>query len=175
MVPQSSSARWLAGIGIGVAALAVASVLVTLLADSTVPMLDAGTPEGTVQRYVLLIDDGDLDPAYALLHADLQADCTVRDFRSQARHGRDADMTLRLDSIREVTDGTEVTVEVSSFSGSPPFDFSEKSYKAYFLVRDDGDGWRILDAAWPFRGCFQPPKAPEPAMVPPEPGPVAVD
>ncbi len=117
MIPKTSSARWLAGISAGVVAIAIASIIVVLAIDPDGVTLDENTPEGTVQRYIQALQDERYDDAYQLLSAEAQADCTLSNFRSRGRFGRDQDIRVKLDRVVEASDGTEVRLEMVNFSG----------------------------------------------------------
>ena len=170
MIPQTSSARWLAGIALAVAALAVTAVIVTIAAGSGDPEpLPKGTPQAAVQDYILAIDHGEFDAAYDLLDTPLRENCEASEFRRQIRFGEGADIRVRLETVRTFEDEADVTVGITSFSGSPPFDFSERTHTATFSLRQ-GEGWRITQAPYPFHGCPFSVPIPKPTAtpVPPE-------
>ena len=182
MIPKTSSARWLAGISFGVAAIAVASLLVVLLTDPSGMTLDGNAPEGTVQRYINALQDERYDEAYQLLDADRQAECTSAEFSAEFRNtGRFRgvqDTRIRLDRVREASDGTEVTIELVNFSGIEPFNldftFEDGRYKVTYLVIETNDGWRVNQAPWPYPGCAYRARLPEPTPTPsPTPAPAA--
>ena len=153
-MPQSSSARWLAGITAGVVLLAVVAVVVTLAAGSSDPEpLPQGSPEAAVQDFIIAIDGGNYSAAYRLLNEDARSQCIENDFRNSVSSGRSTDMRVQLESIDLFDDQASVTVKIRTFSGSPPFDFSESNYTTTFQLRDVGGEWTILNAPWPFSGC----------------------
>ena len=45
-----------------------------------------------------------------------------------------------------------MTVHVTRFSASPPFGVSESTSDYRYLLTETADGWRIVEAPWPF-GC----------------------
>ena len=166
-MPQSSSARWLAGITAGVVLLAVIAVVVTLAAGSGDPEpLPVGSPEAAVQDFIIAIDDGDLAAAYLMLDDDVRGQCLERDFVNRLDSGRDSDMRVQLESVIFFDDGASVTVRIKSFSGSPPFDFSESNYTSSFRLRQVGDTWTILNAPWPFSSCGYREPLPVPTATP---------
>jgi hypothetical protein len=64
-----SSSRVLLGFGIAVAVLVIATiVLVFTLGQKNMPLLDENTPEGTVQRYLLAIQDREFTRAYGYIY-----------------------------------------------------------------------------------------------------------
>ena len=167
MLPQTSSGRWLAGITAGVVALMIVAVGVTLVADSGDPTpLPQGSPEAAVQAFVQAIDDGGFAAGYDMLHPDLRATCDEIDFRAKTVRGSDTDMRVSLANVDTFEDTAYVTVNIRSFSGSPPFDFSENSYEVHFVLKQTDDGWRIFENSWPFGGCFRVPLKLPPTPVP---------
>ena len=152
-MPKTSSSRWLAGIAVSVALLALASVIVTLASSGDVELLPEGTPEGTVQRYLLAVDEREFEAAYALLGAEYHQDCSPDDFRGSRFFGLDDNVRIRLNSVEEMSDGTEVSVTITQFRGSPPFEVSESTFDQHYFLRETAEGWRIDSAPWPFLGC----------------------
>ena len=166
-MPESSSARWLAGITAGVVLLAVVAVVVTLAAGSGDPEpLPEGSPEAVVQDFIIAIDDGDYSVAYRLLDEDARSQCLENDFRNRVSRGQSTDMRVQLDSVHLFDDEASVTVKVRTFSGSPPFDFSESNYTTTFQLLDVDGEWTILNAPWPFSGCGFPARPIIPPLVP---------
>ncbi|GAA5162208.1 hypothetical protein [Ornithinimicrobium tianjinense] len=114
------------------------------------PELPAGSPEATVQDYVTLIYDDDLEGAAELLDPD--GSCTVEDldlaFVDQA-----ARVVLRDTSV----DGDRATVRVGLVhpSGSPLGDEFTQD-ETFRLVRSP-DGWVITGDPWPVYGCGKEP------------------
>ena len=158
MIPRTSSGRWLAGITAVVGALVVVSLVVALATGSDEPpLLAEGTPEGTVQRYIRALQDGDdhaadYATAHALMSEDARERCPIEEFQRQRRFERSDDVRVRLGPTRPAGDDVEVTVHVTRFSSSPPFGASESTHDERYLLTETADGWRIVDAPWPF-GC----------------------
>lgn len=172
-MPQTSSARWLAGITAGVVLLAVIAIVVTLAAGSGDPdRLPEGSPEAAILDFIVAIDDGDYSAAYRLLAQDARDQCLENDFRSRVSHGRDTDMRVQLENVDIFGEEAGVTVKVRTFSGSPPFDFSETNRTVSFQLRKTDGEWAILNAPWPFSGCSMVPRNPIPTASPtPTPSP----
>lgn len=135
-------------IGAGILALLIVSVVVVLVvgrADSADYAADS--PEGTLQRYLAAVDEGDYDAAYAYFSERVQGQMSVDDFRrSIAMYGGyqprqrvlfrgssgDADrVRLELDIEYFYDDG---------FGGS-----SSRQPREVTMVREAGE-WRIDDA-----------------------------
>jgi hypothetical protein len=167
----------LAVITAGVVLLAVVAVVVTLAAGSGDPEpLPEGSPEAAVQRFIIAIDDGEYSVAYRLLDEDARKQCFENDFRNRVSNGRNTDMRVQLESVDLFDDEAGVTVKVRTFSGSPPFDFSESNYTAFFQLRNLDSGWTILNAPQPFSGCGLNLRQPVPSSSPtPTPGPTPAE
>jgi hypothetical protein len=140
--------------------LAIVAVIVTLVAGAGDPEpLPEGSPEKAVQDFILAVDDGDFEAAYAMLHPDLQDTCPVSDFRRYIGEGRDSGFRVSLKSVDYIREEAHVTVAVTTFSGSPPFDFSEYTSDSLFVAVQVDGTWLIREAPWPFSGCpYLPPK-----------------
>ena len=153
-MPTTSSARWLAGITAVVATLGVIAVIVSFQASRSNPdPLSPGSPEAQVQQFILAIDDGAFDVAYDMLSDAATDQCTQADFRRHIADYPHEGMTVQLDSVDLYGNEADVSVTVTSFNGSPPFDFSESSYKARFTLLRSGDRWSVNKAPWPFSDC----------------------
>jgi hypothetical protein len=155
MTPRTSSGRWLAGITVSVVVLAIIAVVVTLVAGSgDPPELPDGSPEAVVQDFILAVDNGEYQAAYELLHPFVRTNCPISEFRRYIEPGRDSEFRVSLRSVEEVGNEAHVTVDVTSFYGNPPFDFSESTQTSTFvLVQEDG-AWLISEAPpWPFSNC----------------------
>ena len=139
------SKAWLIGVVVVVVTLVVAGVVVAIVTTrGEGDLLPADSPEGTVQRYLLALEDGKYREAYGYLSARTKASCDLDEFIRQARYieVRDSHMTLE-DSQR--FDGTAVVVaRVTVFDPSLPFGSSEYSYDRTFDLTLEGETW-LLD------------------------------
>ena len=166
MIPRTASGRWLAGITVVVGALVVISLVVALAAGSDEPpLLAEDTPEGTVQRYVRAFQDADYAAAHVLLSSDARERCPIEDLRLRQRFDTGEDVRVRLGATRPAGDDVEVTLHVTRFSASPPFSVSESTSDYRYLLTETADGWRIVDAPWPF-GCGFRARPPVPTATP---------
>ena len=159
---MTASTKWLIGIGAALGVLVVAAVIGALISGGGEPELFAeDIPEGITQRYVLAMIDGDLDEAWGYLSPELQAGCTLDDWRdaaSRQSHLRGA--SILLDEVKEISD-TEVRVSLNRrwVSQPDPFDLSfsaEESTHHFedFRLQKQGDGtWRIFRLPWPVSKC----------------------
>jgi len=163
------SKAWLIGGGVFLGVLLVASVIVALLeSEETLP---EGTPEAAVQSFLTATEDENLELAYSFLSTDLQEDCAVEKFAAgdvRVTSGlRDARVTL--EKRATVKDTVFVTVRVTHFRGSGPFDSQESAFEQRFALRRDGGGqWRFTEYPWPFSRCG-PFSIERPGPVPPRP------
>ena len=153
-MPTTSSGRWLTGMVVGVIAIAIIAIVVTIFASSGDPeLLPVGSPEAKIQDFVLAIDDGAFDVAHAMLSPEVGDGCSLTDFRRYVRDGQQSGLRVELENINVYGELADVTVNVSSFSGTPPFDFSENKHETYFALERTGEAWAITQAPWPFTGC----------------------
>jgi hypothetical protein len=163
----STSSKWLAGAGLVILALIIASVAVALLnRPQTQTLLPADSPVGTVQRYLLAIEEGQTRQAYDYLSSDLQGKCTFDHFRETTRwqgpgnSTGDNDTRITLESERPLDDGIEVRVRITNFYVSAPFDVNESSHTQNYLLKKFDGNWRFVDKPWPMNYCPEPPIAP---------------
>ena len=151
---QSSSSRWLIGLGLLVLALIVVSVVVaTLNRNRQATLFPEDTPEGTVQRYLLAIDEDDGEAAYSYLSSELQEDCTYQHFRNSTQRYKAQDMRVTLEGTEPLNGRVEVRVEITQVHVNPPFGSSESSYPAYYILEQEDEGWRFAEPPWPMNYC----------------------
>ena len=163
---KSSSSKWLAGAGLAVLAIIVVSVVVAVLNRSQSPVtLPEGTPEGTVQRFLLAIEEGETRQAYDYLSDELQEKCTFAHFQDTTRQfdrrglndGRDRRITL--ESTQPIDDTVAVMVRITEFNVSAPFNVNEYSYTQEYVLGELDGGWRFVDEPWPMTWCPEPPRS----------------
>ena len=124
-----------------------------------------GTPEGTVQRYLLAIEEGETDAAYDYLDPEVQGTCDSQHFRDSLRGLRGEgfngpfseteDLRVTLVDTREVEDRVEVQVRITRFRVTPPFGADEYSYRERFVLKQTGGAWAFVEPPWPMRWCPQ--------------------
>ena len=154
------------GGGLVILALIISSVAVGLLSRSQpVSLLPEATPGGTVQRYLLAIENGETRQAYDYLSADLQEKCTFEYFRDTARgynriDSNDArDTRISLESEKTVDNATEVQIRITESYVSAPFDVNEYSHSEVFLLEQLDGNWKFVDEPWPMTWCPEPPRS----------------
>ena len=162
---QSASSKWLLSGGLVILALIIASVVVGLLNRSqSVALLTEGTPGGTVQRFLLAIEDGENRKGYDYLSTELQEECTLEHFRDSTRQfnrldrsGQNSrDTRISLESERPIDDAIEVQVRITEFRVSAPFDVNEHSYTQDYLLESLDGHWQFVDEPWPMTWCPEP-------------------
>jgi len=132
-------------IGAIVVAVIVIGAALVALTRSEPATLDPTTPEGTAQRYVQAVLDGDSITAEGLLLAD-SCDVGPRYFGNE---------TVRARLIDTRTEGDTAIVNLGlSYSGGDPL-FGGYSYEdqAQIRLRQTDDGWRVDPDSWPYYPC----------------------
>ncbi|MEX2279891.1 MAG: hypothetical protein WEA76_07355 [Acidimicrobiia bacterium] len=132
-------------IGAMVVAVIVIGAALVALTRSEPATLDPTTPEGTAQRYVQAILDGDNATAESLL---TEEDCEVG-------FGYYSDQTVRARLVDSTVDGDTATVEVELvFSGGDPL-FGGYGYEDRAQIQlDQVDGtWLVDPDSWPYFPC----------------------
>ncbi len=144
-----SSNRWLVAAAIALVLLVGASIAVGLNrgAETEFP---AGSPEGTVQRYVRAVEEQDANALRALLSPDAQRRCELADIRNALRYPTERDLRVTLRDTKTNGDRSEVRVRVSETTGgSQPFDSGSFEHDETFdLVRFNGE-WFVDQPTWP--------------------------
>lgn len=123
----------------GAIGLLLAGVVVTLLvtgAPETVYPEDS--PEGTVATYLRLLEDGEVEQAYALVSMRIDRE----QFRQQFSNW--SERSHRVTLVRSSTDGDSATVvvDVSTFSGGA-FGASDQTSRHTFTLERRNGSWRI--------------------------------
>ncbi len=178
---QDSSTRWLAGEAVVVLALIILSIAVALLnSQGEATLLAEDTPEGTVQRYLLAVEEGNMKAAFQYLSSELQEDCTYSQFRDSTRWFEAEDMQVTLEGAEPLDEEVEVRVRITQFYIDPPFGglapvsplrSGESSYTARYTLEREGETWRLSDPPWPMGRCpgLERPAPPHTSTRTPEP------
>ena len=69
---MKSSNRLLLSFGVGIGILVVVAVALVLSTSGSVSLLPEDTPQGTVQRFLMALQDKDLQKAYSYLSLDVK-------------------------------------------------------------------------------------------------------
>jgi hypothetical protein len=163
---QSASSRWLVGVAVVVTALVVVSVVAAVLGRSEVALLPEDTPEGTVQRFLQAMEEGDPRAAYSYLSADLQQRCTYQGFRDSTLRFDREDRRITLEGTEPLDGGVEVEVRITTYRVDPPFGARESSFTARYTLEKEGGAWRFTDPPWPQSWCPEPAEQSKPSPVP---------
>ncbi len=139
------------------------SIVVTLVGRGGEPeRFASGTPEASVQDYLLAIGDRRDREAYDFIHPDIADDCEFDHFKSTLREvqpdgvRRDRDLRVSLVNVEEVDQTVEVNVRVTRFYADPPFGSSEHSRGERFVLEEEAGSWRFTEPPWPMNWCPDP-------------------
>ena len=142
---MKSSSRWLYLFGIAIGILVIVTVVLALTTGSSSdgPLLPENTPEGTIQRYLVAIRDGDYTAAESYLtFPDVDdKDLNVLRPNYRATEGPGWKATLGDTTIN----GDEATVEVfvDVFRVRGPFENSVNTQRVNFLLEREEGVWKI--------------------------------
>ncbi|MBI2858283.1 MAG: hypothetical protein HYX90_04320 [Chloroflexi bacterium] len=158
--PAKSSNRLLAGFGIGIAILVLVTVVIVLFqAGKSSPLLPADTPEGTVQRYLLALKEGDYTAArtYLLYPDPKTAPPGYPEYPrpypppiSRPDNAPGWKATLGRTTVNGDQANIEVIVDVFRGRGGP-FDNPVQTSRVIFTLQKQDGVWKItspLDAYW---------------------------
>jgi len=144
---------WLMGGGAFVVVLVIFSIVIAFT-GRTDPLPD-GSPERTVQLFLVAAEDEEFAIAYDLFAKKLKDECSLEKF---AQAHPDGTGDLRDSRVRyvgsKILNGSRlVDAKVTQLSNSGPFGASEYSENhRYILVREEGE-WRISRYTWPQHPC----------------------
>lgn len=132
--------RWWVPVALaGVAAV----VTLTVLALQT-PEYDPATPQGTAQRWVRAMVDG--DHVAALAELDPGLGCTLADLRYSWAGPEE---TVRIGSVSGDAENTIVEIIVGR---ADPITGGYE-YTEYLVMAQRGDRWVLIEVPWPVYGC----------------------
>lgn len=137
---------FLAVIG-GAVLLIVAGVILAVILSHTQQAVTypANSPEGTVQRYLNLLQSGKLDQAYRMTQITdygPEGTMTRAEFAQQFASWSQSSHQVTLDSTTSGQGEASVTVQISSFSGGP-FGASSDSNRVVFTLTKTSSRWLI--------------------------------
>ena len=148
---MNSSSKWLiifAGI-IGTLAL-IAVVLVLVTGGKNVTLLAADTPQGTVQRYLIALEDGDYQRSYNYLSPNLPGTMSYDDWLSQNTNRPASQTGWRATLGKTVQNGNYATVEVMIETSYPGGVMSSSQYNMpiTFDLTETGNSWLITSPTY---------------------------
>jgi len=161
---RDPSSRWLAAIVLAVLAVALLSLAVILLNRSPeVASLPENTPEGTVQRYLQALKEGDYSTAFGFLSPELQQRCDYLAFRQTGSWNSLDGASIALENTESLKDGrSAVKIRVTESRDDFPFG-NTYSHTQEFLLSPRGEGWQFDAPAWPQSWCPEIDEKPIPA------------
>lgn len=130
----------------GAVLLIVAGIIVAIVIthNQGTARYDPASPQGTVQRYLNLLQNGKTDQAYRLTHiTDFAGHVMTRaEFTQQFASWSQTSHQVTLDSTTVSGRDATVTVQISSFSGGP-FGTSTDSTRVSITLSKTGGRWLI--------------------------------
>lgn len=158
---QPAKSRWLLPAALGI--VVVALVAIALLRGPVV--LEPDSPEGTVQEYLVAIDEERWEDAVAVVHPDWLGGCTASDveifdpgdFAAELGIQSGFDGQVVRETFEVIGDDlgvqpppgdTEVEVTITHDTGGG-IGSGWNEYVAFELV-DDGEFWWIVNDPWPY-------------------------
>jgi len=150
---MDSSRRWLLAFSSIIGALVVATIALVLLTGGIEPeLLPENTPEGTVQRYLIAIQEGKFQQAYGYLKFDPSEPVkNYEDWLRMAAGYPGSDRSSWKASLGDTEQtGTTASVEViiDTFRPSGPFEDPVNRQEILFQLIRDGDGWLITSPTY---------------------------
>jgi hypothetical protein len=145
---MKSQNRLLIGFGIGIGVLVIVTIALVLAIGQQKPaLLPEGSPEGTVQRYLLAIQNKDFNAAYDFLSPDQSTDfpkTQTRDMWIQSAQGlQDTAWKANLVKVTLTGDTARVEVSIQSFRAGGGLDSSTYSRDVTFSLKKQGQSWLI--------------------------------
>lgn len=139
---MSSADRSILAIGGGVLAIVVIAIVVVLaVGEPKVTAYPVDTPEGTVQRYLSAIYDGDDTVARDLLTSRALREMGNNPFDGLFCQQSDGHQ-VRIDRVTTETDRATIQLEIENVSGSG-LGFDRYSWERSVLLRFEDGGWKI--------------------------------
>ena len=143
---MKSSRRWLLTFGLTIGVLIIVTVALVLTTSSRgdEPLLPEDTPEGTVQRFLLAVREGDYLAAESYLSPPIDDKITYDLRRNRAAGSGEEDgwkATLRKSVVRDDEATVDITVDV--FRPRGPFENSVSTYRITFFLKKEVTSWRI--------------------------------
>jgi len=120
--------------------LAAAGVVASNAARQPDTSYPPGSPQATVSSYLHLLQDGQVDRAYALVSPDMGV--TAQDFHQQYDTWGQRSHRVTLVQFNTTSQSASVTVDIATFAAGP-FGASDQTRRDTFtLAREDGK-WRM--------------------------------
>ena len=149
---MKSSNRFLLGFGIVITILVIITVTLVMTNQSIAPLLSEDTPEGTVQRFLLAVQEQDYQKAYTYLHIEENGKkLTYDEWVQSVTPGFQTFSTSWKATLGEtIVSGDTATVEVliDIFQPGGPFENPMRTQVESFQLRKIDDSWSIITRPW---------------------------
>ena len=150
------SSRLLLIFGAIIGILVIVALVLVLMMDNTgdEPLLPEDTPEGTVQRYLLALEDGDYLKAYSYLSPPPSERLHYEEWRDpfiESEEGPALKVVLEKSTLMGNEASVDVVVDV--FRPSGPFGNPVHTHHINFFLEKEGTSWMIIspvDVWWLF-------------------------
>ncbi len=138
-----SSRRWLLVSGLTIAVLVIVTVALVLTTSlrGDEPLLPEDTPEGTVQRFLLAVRDGDYQTADSYLSSEID---NKLDYALRRSRAPESGWKATLEDSIIIGDEATVDVVADVFRPSGPFSSSVSTYRTTFYLKKEAAVWRIV-------------------------------
>ena len=144
---MKSSSRLLIGFGIGIAVLVILTVVLALaLGQKNAPLLSSDTPEGTVQRFLLAVQEKNFTAAYEYLApAPPDINKPPQSFSYFASSALNANNAWKAELGKTTLQGKNASVEIilEVFVSGGPFGNPIRTQNVIFSLTQSGNRWLI--------------------------------
>ncbi len=144
---------WLIGAATVLGVLLIASIALALTSQET--EFAPGTPEHAVQSLLRAAENNDIEAVHVMLSEELLEKCELKDYANRGGYNLSDENDIRA-TLRDtkLIDGvTFVTVRVTEFHGSGPFDSGQYSFDHVFELQQEGGEWKFTEFPWPYGFC----------------------
>ena len=148
---MNSSSKWLLVFAAIVGALALLAVILVLSTrGKNVTLLAADTPQGTVQRYLIALENQDYQQAYTYLSPNMPGTMSYNDWLTQNQNRPATQTGWRATLGKTVQNGGYATVEVlieTSYPGGM-MSSSQSNLPVTFDLTETGNSWLITSPSY---------------------------
>ena len=148
---MKSSSRWLLAFGATIGVLVIVAIVLvfTMAKPGGAPLLPEDTPEGTVQRYLLALQDENYLTAYSYLSPQATEKCSYDKWtRSVVRYEEKHGVKVTLEKSTVTGSEATVYVTVDIFRASEPFDNPVYTQHVTFFLKEEGTSWKITSPTY---------------------------
>lgn len=140
--------RGLVAIAIGIVAVVVISVVAVAAAGAREPTeLEEGSPEAAVQEYLLALEAGDVEAAYAMFSASVQEELSFEDFERSIEewelYSAGFSRTVYFDHTEITGDSARVYLTVEDTYPDGGFVAPPTGYPIQIRMVNESGAWRI--------------------------------